>query len=257
MIKKALPIVAMLSCVLLTGCYSLETGNPTRESEQVLDEMLGNWDVKDTFIETDNTSEIPIVPILQTYKIWQIEYSDHRGKERSFFLNNKGEERVPLYELNKNMERILKNEMRKVLPDFDIKHLGLRDPYYLGYNLNDINDEDFYKKHKKIYNVKDFKLTDYFKDNTAYIEINHDCGHLAGTSSEETRIQCKKEVDEFVQKIPHFNGVITVFSNEFVDYFYLQGKEVPVESLETQKGESTLEKYESLVRESFPDLKIS
>jgi len=248
----------MLSCVLLSGCYSLETGNPTRESKQVLNEMLGEWDGKDTFIETDNTSEVPIVPILQTYKIWEIVYSDHRGIERSFFLNNIGEESVPLFELNKNMERILKNEMRKGSPDFDIKHLRLSDPYYFGYNVNiDINDEDFYKKYKKIYNVKDFKFTNYFKDNTAYIEFNHDCGQVAGKSSEETRILCKTEVDEFVQKIPHFNGVITVFSNEIVDYFYLQGKEVPVESLESQKGESILEKYESLVRERFPDLKIS
>jgi len=257
MIKKALTIAAILSCVLLTGCYSIETGNPTRESEQVLDEMLGKWDVTDTSIETDNTSEVPIIPLLQTYKKWKIVYSDHRGKERSLVLNNIGEERLPLLELHNNMEGILKDEIIRLSPDFNIKYVGLSDPYYFSHNFYiDIKYEEFYKKHKKIYNVKDFKFTNYFKDNTAYIQINHECGHLAGTSSEETSVQCKKEIDEFVQKIPNFNGIISAFSSDIADYFYLQGKEVPVEMLESQKGESNLDKYESLLRESFPNLKI-
>lgn len=254
MIKKALTIVTILSCVLLSGCYSIETGNPIREYNHDLDEMLGEWEVKDTSIETDNTSEIPIIPILETYKRWKIEYSDHRGKERSFALDNRGKGLgiLPLLiELHQNMEDILKDEIVRVSPDFDMKvYFVLSDPYYRSNNFSrEIDFEEFYKKHKKMFSVKGFKFANYFKDNVAYIQIRHDCERLAGTSSEELNIQCKKEIDEFVQKIPNFNGVISVYLNGTdVENFYLQGKEVPIEILESQKGKFNLDKYESLLR---------
>lgn len=260
MIKQALTIVTILSSVLLTGCYSIETGNPIRENDQVLDEMLGEWDVVDTSLETDNTSEVPIIPILETYKRWKIEYSDHRGKERSFVLDNKVNGILSiLFELHNNMEDILKDEIIRLSPDFDMKvYFVLSDPYFRSNNFSrELDFEEFFEKHKKMYSVKDFKFANYFKDNVAYIQIRHDCGSLAETSSEESNIQCKKEIDEFVQKISNFNGVISVYLNRNdVEYYYLQGKEVPMEILESQNGESNLDKYESLLRDSFPDLKV-
>jgi hypothetical protein len=245
MLIKSLMVIVISSTFFLTGCYSLNIDNPTKKYDYILDEVLGEWEVVDKDTKTENTNHtVPIIPLFETSTTWKIQYFDNRNVKRILEVNNGNN---LAYELLSNMDDIIKSEIDAISPHFT-EYVYMMEPYFWDSDFSKHSIHDIYSKYHKVLNVKDFKINNYFKGKPVYIETKHYCDR----ENEAAMVQCKKEIDESMKKIPYINTIL--FSDDF--HYYIQGEEVSREILESQAGENDREKYHNLLKERFPQYRI-
>jgi hypothetical protein len=247
MLKKSLMVIAISISFLLTGCYSLSLGNPTTKYDYVFDEVLGEWEVVEKDTKTVNTNDtVPIIPLYQTYTTWKIQYSDHNDVKRILTVNNA--ENLAFF-LLRNIGYTIESEIKTIFPNFT-DYIFINDPYSSHYSFYEQNFKDIYSKYKEVYTVKNFNLNTYFKGHPIYIEVRHNCY----SENEENSGQCKKEIDDLIKKVPYIN-IILLSEEEY--HYYVQGEEVSIEMLESHAGVNYEEKYKNLLKDRFPEYRIS
>jgi hypothetical protein len=247
MLKKSIMVIAILCLFFLTGCYSLSMGNPTKKYDYVFDEVLGEWEVVDKETETENTNDtVPIIPLYKTSTTWKIQYSDHNDVKRILTVNNG--ENLAFY-LLQNIGDTIESEIKTISPNFT-DYVFIKNPYSSHYSFYQQSFKDIYSKYKNVFIVKNFNINTYFKGNPVYIEVQHNCH----SENEENIVQCKKEIDEFIKKVPYIN-IILLSAGEY--HYYVQGEEVSIEMLESHAGVNYKEKYKNLLKDRFPEYHIS
>lgn len=247
MLKKSLIVIAISWSFFLTGCYSLSLENPTKKYDYVLDEVLGEWEIVDKDTITENTNDtVPIIPLYETYTTWKIQYSDHNDVERILRVYNS--ENLAFY-LLQNIGDIIESELETLSPNFS-EYVFIKEPYFSHHSFNKQSFKDIYSKYKNVFIAKNFDINHYFKGKTVYIETRHDCYN----ENEETIGQCKKERDEFIKKIPYINTILLSVDDY---HYYIQGEEVSKEMLESQTGVNNEAKYNNLLKDRFPEYRIS